>query len=125
MQLLYLKLFLQNWYIFPRLPLKEFLMRKSFEFTLKSNKIKIINYWFGGIKLYINGDLRDFDKTLFAISNKTLLSANLDGIGTLEIKPLSGLMSVEIDAYLVKGADIQHVYSSHKRLTLKQKRLAQ
>jgi len=100
-------------------------MTKSFEFTLKSKKIKIINFWFGGIKLYVNGDLRDFDKTLFAISNKALLSANLDDIGILEIKPLSGLISVEIDAYLVNGTDIQYVYSSHKRLSLKEKRLTQ
>jgi len=34
-------------------------------------------------------------------------------------------MSVEIDAHLVKAADTHHVYSSHKRLSLKQKRLAQ
>ncbi|MEL0634380.1 hypothetical protein V6237_16510 [Pseudoalteromonas carrageenovora] len=100
-------------------------MRKTFEFAIKSNKIKVVNYWFGGIKLYINNHLHDFDTTLFAISNKTLLSADLDGIGTLEIKPLSALMSVEIDAYLVKAADTHHVYSSHKRLSLKQKRLAQ
>jgi hypothetical protein len=100
-------------------------MRKSFEFTVKSNKIIIINYWFGGIKLYVNGDLRECNKTLFAFGNKALLSANLEDIGTLEIKPLSGLISVEIDAYLVKADDIHHVYSSHKRLSLKQKRLAQ
>ncbi len=66
---------------------------------------------------YINSDLRDFDKTL--------LPANLDGVGTLKIKPSSGLVSAEIDAYLVKAADTHHVYSSYKRLSLKQKRLVQ
>ena len=100
------------------------LMRKSFEFTVKSIKVKIINTWFSGAKLYVNGDLRDTDKTLLAIRNNTLLSANLGELGVLEIKPLSGLITVEMDAYLVNGTNIQHVYSSHKRLSLKEQRAA-
>ncbi|MBB1379138.1 hypothetical protein [Pseudoalteromonas sp. SR43-2] len=99
-------------------------MRKSFEFTVKSIKVKIINTWFSGAKLYVNGDLRDTDKTLLAIRNNTLLSASLGELGVLEIKPLSGLITVEMDAYLVNGTNIQHVYSSHKRLSLKEQRAA-
>ncbi|WP_350431288.1 hypothetical protein ABIS04_12620 [Shewanella sp. H8] len=95
-------------------------MRKSFEFTVKSNKVKITNSWFSGAKLYVNGDLRGTDKTFLAISNRTLLSANLGESGILEIKPLSGLITVEMDAYLVNGTDMQHVYSSHKGLSLKE-----
>jgi len=100
-------------------------MKKLFEFTVKSNKIKIVNSWFSGIKLYVNGNLRDTDKTLFTLSQNTLLSASIDGVGIVEIKPLSGLISTEIDAYLIEKTEKHHVYSSHKRLSLKQQRLAQ
>ncbi|WP_166377450.1 hypothetical protein [Pseudoalteromonas sp. Z9A4] len=99
-------------------------MRKSIEFTVKSIKVKIINSWFSGTKLYVNGDLRDTDKTLLAFRNNTLLSANLGELGVLEIKPLSGLITTEMDAYLVNDTNIQHVYSSHKRLSLKEQRVA-
>ncbi|RYV01230.1 hypothetical protein SOPP22_12540 [Shewanella sp. OPT22] len=100
-------------------------MRKIFEFKVKGYAIKIINSWFWGAKLYINGDLRDTDRSFLASGYKPLLIANLGEAGVLEINPLSGLISVEMDAYLLKDDVKQQVYSSHKRLSLKEKRLAQ
>ncbi len=100
-------------------------MRKEFNFEIKGHQIKVTNSWFLGAKLYVDGDLRDFDKTFIALGNKVLMSANLGQFGTLEIIPLSAAFSVELDAYLVHGDARQHVFSSHKRLSLSEQRLAQ
>lgn len=99
-------------------------MRKEFEFTVKNHRIKIVNSWFTGAKLYVDGHFCDKDYSLFAFGNKPLLSANLAEFGILEIFPKSALISVEIDAFLINHNEKQHVFSSHKRLSLKEKRLA-
>lgn len=99
-------------------------MRKIFEFTIKSNKIKVANSWSGGIKLYVNGDCKDFDSSLFCNEKTALLSAQIKDHGILEIFPKSGLISVEMDAFLVTDNERTHVYSSDSRLSLKQQRLA-
>jgi hypothetical protein len=99
-------------------------MRKHFEFTVKGHQIKVTNSWLRGAKLYVDGDFRDQDKSLFAFGSQALLSANLGEHGILEINPLSALISVEIDAYLINNQIKQHVFSSHKHLSLKEQRLA-
>ncbi|WP_163936235.1 hypothetical protein [Paraferrimonas sp. SM1919] len=100
-------------------------MRKTFEFNVKGHSVKITNSWFSGAKLYVDGDLRDTDRTFLALQSKPLLSANLGEAGILEINPLSKAITVEMDAFLIKDGQKQPVYSSHKRLSLTQKRLAQ
>ncbi|WP_133406904.1 hypothetical protein [Parashewanella tropica] len=92
-------------------------MRKKFAFNIKGHNVTITNSWFSGAKLYVDGKLRDTDKTMVAKGNKSLLSANLGDAGFLQIKPLSKLLSVEMDAYLVNGNNSQHIYSSHKQLS--------
>ncbi len=99
-------------------------MRKEFEFTVKNHKVKIVNSWSRGAKLYIDGECRDQDSTFLASGKSALLSANLGEFGILEIFPMSALISVEMDAFLINGNDKQHVYSSHKRLNLTEQRLA-
>jgi len=99
-------------------------MRKEFEFTFKEHKIKIVNSWSRGVKLYIDGEFRDQDSSFFANGKTTLLSANLDEYGILEIVPMSALISVEMDAFLVKNNEKQQIYSSHGRLSLTEQRLA-
>jgi len=76
-----------------------------------------LNSWWNGAKLYIDGELKDRDKTFLALSKQVLMSANLKEVGILEIIPLSGLISVEIDAYLRSGQQRKHIYSSHKRMS--------
>lgn len=93
-------------------------MRKTLEFEVNEHQIKITNSWVHGAKLYVDGDLRDFDKTFHAFGKETLMSANLQDEGILEIVPLSGLWSVEMDAFLLSGSDKKHVYSSHKRVPI-------
>ena len=100
-------------------------MRKEFNFKVKGHDIRVTNAWFRGAKLYVDGDLRDFDKSLIATGKSALMSADLGDEGVLEIFPLSGMFSVELDAYLVKHEARQQVYSSHERLSLTEKRLAQ
>ncbi|MCF6264724.1 MAG: hypothetical protein L3J24_14215 [Xanthomonadales bacterium] len=101
-------------------------MRKEFEFTVKGHKVKVVNSWTRGVKLYIDGDFRDQDFSFLSIAwGKTaLLSAKLGEFGILEIFPISALISVEIDAFLIRGNEKQPVYSSHKHLTLTEIRLA-
>lgn len=99
-------------------------MRKEFEFTVKDHKVKIVNSWVRGAKLYIDGDCRDQDSSFFATGNSALLSANLGELGILEVFPRSALISVEMDAFLIKGNEKQRVYSSKQRLSLAEQRLA-
>lgn len=99
-------------------------MKKEFTFTVKGHHISIINSWFHGAKLYVDGDLRDVDSSLIATGKTALLSANLGELGILEVFP-SALISVEMDAYVSKGDDRARVYSSHQRLNLKEQRLRQ
>jgi len=99
-------------------------MRKEFEFTIKNHKIKIVNSWTRGAKLYIDGEFRDQDSSFLANGKTALLSANLGKFGTLEVFPMSALISVEMDAFLINNNEKQHIYSSDKRLSLTEKRLA-
>ncbi|MFQ6371802.1 hypothetical protein [Shewanella sp. YIC-542] len=99
-------------------------MYKVFEFTLGNHQVKIMNHWRQGAKLYIDGECRDQDSTFYANGKRALLGANLGELGRLEIHPLSTFMSVEMDGFLVDGhGKTRQVYSSHKRLSLKEKRL--
>jgi hypothetical protein len=100
-------------------------MSKVFQFKVKNHTIKIVNSWLRGAKLYVDGDFRDHDSTFLAIGKKSLLSASLGESGVLEIIPMSALFSVEMDAYLISDNSTQHVYSSHKRLSLTEQRTAQ
>lgn len=91
-------------------------MRKEFEFTVKGHKVKIVNTWVRGAKLYIDGECRDRDSTLLANGKSVLMSASLGELGILEIFPKSALLSVEMDAFLTSRNGKQHVYSSRKKL---------
>ena len=99
-------------------------MRKEFEFTVKDHNVKIVNSWTRGAKLYVDGDFRDQDSSFLANGKTALLSAKLGEFGILEIYPMSALVSVEMDAFLIKDNEKHHVYSSHNRLSLTEQRLA-
>jgi hypothetical protein len=103
----------------------EFVMRKEFQFKVKNHTIKIVNTWTRGAKLYVDGDLRDQDSSFLANGKTALLSANLGDHGVIEVNPMSGLMSVEMDVYLILNNSKQQVYSSHKRLSLTEQRTVQ
>lgn len=100
-------------------------MKKSFVFNVKGHEVEIKNSWFGGAKLYVDGELRDFDDTTLALRENVLLQTRLAEHGILEIVPHSRLISVELDAYLRTDAQRIHVFSSDKRLSLRQRALAQ
>lgn len=95
---------------------------KEFVFNVKGKEVRICNNWIRGVKLYVDGDFKDQDKTLFAFSGKTLLSANLgDGV-ILEVVPVSAAFTVEMDAYMREGQTRTLAYSSYQRLSLKEQR---
>lgn len=100
------------------------IMRKIFEFKVKGHKVKVVNRWYGGMKLYIDGNLKDTDTSFLAFGKTALLSSRIGEHGVLEILPISTFLSVEIDAVLNNNNELQHVYSSHRRLSLKERRLA-
>ncbi|XQF91422.1 hypothetical protein ACOBV8_21080 (plasmid) [Pseudoalteromonas espejiana] len=73
-------------------------MRKKFEFTVKNHKVKIINSWIGGAKLYIDGERRDHDFYFLSSGKNALLSANLGDYGVLSISKICSYFS-EMDAF--------------------------
>lgn len=98
-------------------------MLKEFSFKIQDTKIRIVNTWFHGVKLYVNGEYRDYNNQFFILSKQVLLSANLGDLGVLEIEVKPGLISMELDAYLEQGRERLHIYSSHDRISLKAQRL--
>jgi len=96
-------------------------MRKTWHFEVKGHSIKVVNSWLHGVKLYVDGDFRDHDRSFFAFGGEVMLSANLGEDGVLEIEPRA-FFTVEIDVYLSKDSQRQPVFSSTKRLSLSQQR---
>lgn len=105
-------------------------MKKEWIFIVNSQEVTVVNTWLFGIKLYINGELKDKDFSFFTWGNTAILSAQIKDGHVLEICPRPDLLSLEIDAYLVSNADIsqsestRHVYSSYRSLRLKRQRFA-
>lgn len=96
-------------------------MRKTWSFKVKGHAVKVVNSWFRGIKLYIDGDFKDHDGSFFAFGREVMLSAGLGDEGVLEIEP-TAYVSVEIDVYLCKDNERTLVFSSTRRLPLSQQR---
>jgi|AntRauMFilla1563_2_1112583.scaffolds.fasta_scaffold15982_2 hypothetical protein len=100
-------------------------MRKEFLFNVDKHRILVVNTWIRGMKLYVDGDLRDHDSSFLPSGKAAMLSASLGDTGILEINPRSSLMSVELDAYLICENVKDHIFSSRQRLSLKQRRIAE
>jgi len=96
-------------------------MRETWSFEVKGHSIKVVNSWLHGMKLYVDGDFKDHDRSFFAFGGKVLLSTNLGELGILEIEP-GAFVTVEIDVYLARDGKRQLVFSSTKRLPLSQQR---
>lgn len=58
-------------------------MKKEWIAELEGNKIRVTNAWFGGAKLYINGDCRDTNTETSTRSDTPALSARIQH-GNLE-----------------------------------------
>ncbi|GGW64024.1 hypothetical protein [Alishewanella tabrizica] len=96
-------------------------MRKTWNFEVKGHSIKVVNTWFHGAKLYVDGEFRDHDDSYFAFGGEVMLSANLGDLGVIEIEPRA-FFTVEIDVFLTKEGNRQPVFSSRNRLSLSQQR---
>ncbi len=98
-------------------------MKKEWIFIINNREVKVVNTWFGGKKLYVDGDLIDKDLSLFAWGNTAILTAKFEQASFLEICPRPDLLFLEIDAYLVSKTNTRlgatkHVFSSYRRLSL-------
>ena len=96
-------------------------MRKEWNFNLSGHTVRITNSWFFGMKLYIDGDVRDEDRGFLALGNEVRLSARIPEVGVLEVEPRA-FITVEIDVYLKEDGNRNLVFSSTKRLALSQQR---
>ncbi len=64
--------------------------------TYKSNKIKVVNNWFAGQKLYVNGELQD--QTFGALGNARLTGRLIDAKGyrnTLKVSLHRGILKTK------------------------------
>ncbi len=87
-------------------------MSESWRFTTKSHEVKVTNSWFFGVKLYVDGKLRDKDTSFLDFGQEALI-APLENGTVLEVVPKPGLVSVQLDAYLVDGTQRKWVFSSY------------
>ncbi len=44
-------------------------MKQEFKFNVKGHEIRVTNSWFHGAKLYVDGDIRDFEQSYYVNSN--------------------------------------------------------
>ena len=56
--------------------------QKEWRCQYKDHTIRVVNTWFGGAKLYIDGDCKDINKDFLVVSSKApVLSASLPDTG--------------------------------------------
>ncbi len=96
---------------------------KEWKFNLKHHQIHITYHYFDGMKLYVDGDLRDFSNISVLFSNDVLLRANLPEIGDIDVTPSLPFFSLEVTVQLSQASDRFIVYSSHERVPLRAQRL--
>ena len=103
------------------------MFKKEFNFIYKNHEVRVMNDWVRGMKLYVDGDHRDWDKRLYISQGDVMVCTQIEAGKILEIVAGPNFFSVQIDAYIrevgQKGKGI-HVYSSHGRVSLIDKRLA-
>lgn len=87
-------------------------MAREWTFSHGGTIVRIRNSIFDGAKLYVNGDFRDKDNTLFSFGDVPLLSASLPGGEILEVYARSRLFSVEIKAVARRGSHFVVVFDS-------------
>ena len=73
--------------------------------TYKDQKIRVVNSWFAGCKLYIDGECRDTSSAMIATNKTTpLMTAKLNDEEILEIY-LTAIWAIKIKKY-VNGQNI-------------------
>jgi hypothetical protein len=92
-------------------------MKKVWQFDVGGYSIRVTNSWLHGMKLYVDGDLKDYDRTFLTLGDVVMLSTRLGDVGVLEIEP-KAIFSVEIDAFLAAGSERRLCFSSTKRSSL-------
>lgn len=74
-------------------------MHKEWKIQRSGSTIRIVNSWLGGCKLYVDGDLKDHDKSMVTTSKYPLLSGSFVNSNgereVVEVFAKSGVLSVE------------------------------
>ena len=68
----------------------------------EGHEIRVVNSWFGGAKLYVDGDCRDTTNELFALGGSPILSATLSfesGTQLVEVY-IRAVMTTKIKIYV-------------------------
>tara|TARA_B100001142_G_scaffold308692_1_gene340450 strand:- start:467 stop:730 length:264 start_codon:yes stop_codon:yes gene_type:complete len=60
----------------------------------EGHKIRVVNTWFGGAKLYIDGECRDTTRAFIALG-ETLLSARLNEAGDIVEVSISAILTTK------------------------------
>ena len=92
-------------------------MSESWSFRTIDHKVKVTNSWFFGVKLYIDGKLSDKDTSFLDFGEEALTAKLANGM-LLEVIPKPGLVSVQMDAYLVEDEQRRLVFSSYQPTAL-------
>ncbi|MES3008702.1 MAG: hypothetical protein V4751_13120 [Pseudomonadota bacterium] len=87
-------------------------MRKDWEFQYKGNQIRIQNPFFQKAKLYIDGDKRDDDTTMFPSGKFPNLSARMGDGSILEVYAISKMWSVEIKVLIRSDNRTEVIFDS-------------
>jgi hypothetical protein len=74
-------------------------MKKEFEVYYQGHSIQVVNTWFGGEKLYIDGELQDENLGL-------ALRASLNGVLRNEDKSIKSQIKVTLGGFLTVGCKI-------------------
>lgn len=75
--------------------------RKEWTAAVNGHDIRVVNSWTGGTALYIDGECRDRNSGLFALTKTRWLSARLN-----QGAPESGLVEVFVEALFSVKAQI-------------------
>ena len=74
-------------------------MKNQWIIERSGSTIRLVNSWFGGSKLYINGDLKDFEKSMVVSPKRAFLSGSLtnpEGVReVIEVYAKSGLFAIQ------------------------------
>ncbi|NRA65699.1 MAG: hypothetical protein HRU19_14515 [Pseudobacteriovorax sp.] len=89
-------------------------MRSTWEISSNGVDIRVVNSWWNGAKLYIDNDLKDFDRSLFAFASKPLLTSSYanenEEKGVVKVYLKSNMLTVGIKITVDSKAILEDRY---------------
>lgn len=87
-------------------------MRKVWCFTLQEQNIRVVYSWIHGVKLYVDGDLRDHYPYASILNPSVKLCTQLNDWDQLHIIPYIGWATAEICVYLNNNDTLMLLFNS-------------